>query len=172
MRLAALLGEIAQRMWQADEPVVKAHQARCHRLPLITTSAPMVRLEAAVFALWMARDDAHIAAWRAEGLSGPELDLLSHVWMEKAQAVPELTIVLQQTQHPEEILQGVTALSEVGYLRVEGERIILTEAGRQVRTHIEEETDRIYFAPWLPLTPEDLDWLYSSLKLVCDTLSA
>ena len=24
----------------------------------------------AVFALWMARDDAHIAAWRAEGLSG------------------------------------------------------------------------------------------------------
>jgi hypothetical protein len=28
----------------------------------------MIRLNAAVFALWMARDDAHIAAWRAEGL--------------------------------------------------------------------------------------------------------
>lgn len=171
-RLAALLEAIAQCMWQADEPAVKAHQARCHRLPLITTPAPMVRLEAAVFALWMARDDAHIAAWRAEGLSGPELDLLSHVWMGKARTVPELMNVLQQTQRPEEMLQGVTALSEVGYVRVEGERIILTEVGRQVRTRIEEETDRIYFTPWPPLTLEELDWLYSALKLVCDTLSA
>jgi hypothetical protein len=171
-RLTALLEVIAQRMWQAGEPTVKAHQARCHRLPMITTSSPMVHLEAAVFALWMARDDAHIAAWRAEGLSGPHLDLVSQLWMGKAQTVPELTNVLQQTQRPEEILQGVTALSEAGYVLVEGERITLTESGQQVRTHIEEETDRIYFAPWPPLTLEDLDWLYSSLKLVCDTLSA
>ena len=41
-RLAALVEAIAQRMWQAGEPAVKAHQARCHRLPLITTPAPMV----------------------------------------------------------------------------------------------------------------------------------
>lgn len=41
-RLAALLEAIAQRMWQAGEPAVKAHQAHCHRLPLITTSSPMV----------------------------------------------------------------------------------------------------------------------------------
>ena len=172
-RLATLLEAIAQRMWQAGEPAVKAHQARSHRLPPITTSAaPMVHLEAAVFALWMARDDAHIAAWRAEGLSAPHLDLLSHLWMGKAQTIPELTTVLQQTQRPEEILQGVTALGEVGYVLVQGEHIALTKSGQQMRTRVEEETDRIYFTPWPPLTPEDLNWLYSALKMVCDTLSS
>ena len=163
-RLAALLEAIAQRMWQASEPAVKAHQARCHRLPPITTSAPMVHLDAAVFALWMARDDAHIAAWRAEGLSGPHLDLLTRLWTAEAHTLPELTTALQQTQRLEDILQGVTALSEAGYVLVEGEHIALTGYGQQVRTRIEEETDRIYFTPWPPLTPEDLNWLYSSLK--------
>ena len=171
-RLAALLEAIAQHMWQAGEPAVKAHQARSHRPPPITTPGSMVHLEAAVFALWMARDDAHIAAWRAEGLSAPHLDLLSHLWMGKAQTIPELTTVLQQTQRPEEILQGITALSEAGYVLVQGEHIALTKSGQQVRTHIEEETDRIYFTPWPPLTPQDLNWLYSSLKMVCDTLSS
>ena len=163
-RLAALLEAIAQRMWQASEPAVKAHQARCHRLPPITTSAPMVHLDAAVFALWMARDDAHIAAWRAEGLSGPHLDLLTRLWTAEAHTLPELTTALQQTQRLEDILQGVTTLREAGYVLVEGEHIALTEYGQQVRTRIEEETDRIYFTPWPPLTPEDLNWLYSSLK--------
>jgi hypothetical protein len=171
-RLADLLEAIAQRVWQAGEPSVKAHQARSHRLPPITTPGSMVHLEAAVFALWMARDDAHIAAWRAQGLSAPHLDLLSHLWMGKAQTIPELTTVLQQTQRPEEILQGVAALGEAGYVLVQGEHIALTKSGQQVRTHIEEETDRIYFTPWPSLTPEDLNWLCSSLKMVCDTLSS
>ncbi len=61
---------------------------------------------------------------------------------------------------------------EAGYVLVEGERITLTEYGQQVRIRIEEETDRIYFTPWPPLTPEDLDWLHSSLKMACDTLSS
>ena len=171
-RLAALLEEIAQRMWKASEPAVKAHQARCHRLPLITTSSPMVHLDAAIFALWMARDDAHIAAWQAEGLSGPYLDVLTYLWTEEAHTFPELTTTLRQSQRPEDILQGVMVLNETGYLLAEEEQLTLTEYGQQVRTHIEEETDRIYFTPWPSLTPEDLNWLYSCLKKVCDILSA
>jgi hypothetical protein len=169
--LAALLEEIAQRMWQADEPAIKAHQARCHRLPPIIPSAPMVHLEAAIFALWMARDDAHIAAWRAAGLSGPHLDLLTRLWTGEAHSRPELTTALQHTQRPEDILQGITALKEAGYVLGEGEHLALTASGQQVRTRIEEETDRIYFTSWPPLTPEDLSWLYASLGKVCDTLS-
>jgi hypothetical protein len=131
----------------------------------------MVHLEAAVFALWMARDDAHIAAWRAEGLSGPHLDLLTRLWTGEAHSLPELTIALQHTQRPEDILGGVTVLREAGYVLEEGEHITLTESGQQVRTRIEEETDRIYFTSWPSLTPEDLNWLCSSLKKVCDSLS-
>ena len=169
-RLAALLEAIAQRLWQASEPTVKAHQARCHRLP-ITRAAPMVRLNAAVFALWMARDDAHIAAWRAERLGGPQLDLLTSLWRGEAHTLPELTAACEQLQRPEDILQGITALSEAGYVLVEGERITLTADGQQVRTRIEEETDRIYFTAWPSLIPEDLNWLCSSLTHLCDHLA-
>lgn len=170
-RLATLLETIAQGMWQASEPAIKAHQARCHRLPPITTSTPMVHLEGAVFALWMARDDAHIAAWCAEGLSGPYVDLLTRLWTGEAHTLPELTTVLHYTQRPEDILEGITALQEAGYVLREEEDITLTASGQQLRTRIEEETDRIYFTPWPPLTPEDLNWLYSSLNKVCDVFS-
>jgi hypothetical protein len=129
----------------------------------------MVRLNAAVFALWMSRDDAHIAAWRAEGLSGPHHDLLTSLRRKETHTLPELTAAFEQLQRPEDILQGITALNAAGF--VEGERITLTEDGQQVRTRIEEETDRIYFTPWPPLTSEDLNWLYSSLEKVCDNLS-
>jgi Helix-turn-helix family len=169
-RLADLLEAIAQRLWQASEPTVKAHQARCYRLP-ITTRAPMVCLDAAVIALWMARDDAHIAAWQAEGLRGPHLDILTRLWRGEAHTLPELTTVLQFSQYPQDILQGVAALSESGYVLMEGEHLTLTELGQQVRTRIEEETDRIYFTPWPSRTPEDLHWLCSSLSLVCDRLA-
>ena len=165
-RLANLLEAIAQRMWQASEPAIKAHQARCHRLP-ITPPAPMVRLDAAIFALWMARDDAHIAAWRAKGLSGPQVDLLTSLWKGEAHTLPELTTAFEELQHPDDILRGIAALSEAGYVLVEGERIALTEDGQRVRTRIEEETDRIYFTPWPSLTQDDLNWIHSSLEKIC-----
>jgi hypothetical protein len=168
--LANRLEEIAQRMWQADEPTVKAHQARCHRFPPITTDAPMVHLEAAVFALWMARDDAHMAAWRAKGFSGPHLDLLTRVWTREAQTLPALTTALQDSQRADDIAQGIRTLSEAGYVLVEGEGIRITEVGQRIRDWIEEETDRLYFTPWPDLLPEELDRVYTLLKAVCDAL--
>ena len=62
-----------------------------------TLSAALVA--AAVFALWMARDDAHIAAWRAEGLGGPQLDLLTSLWRGEAHMLPELTAAFEQLQN-------------------------------------------------------------------------
>ena len=101
---------------------------------------------------------------------GPHLDLLTALWRKEAHTLSELTTAFEQLQRPEDILEGITALSAADYVLVEGERITLTEDGQRVRTHIEEETDRIYFTPWPPLTPEDLNWLYSSLGKVCETL--
>src|SRR5205823_1777842 len=123
--------------------------------PPITTDAPMVQLEAAVFALWMARDDAHMAAWRAKGFSGPHLDLLTRLWTKEAQTLPALTTALQYTHRPEDIAQGVKNLTEAGYVLVEGESIRITEVGQRIRDWIEEETDRLYFTPWSDLRLEE-----------------
>lgn len=102
----------------------------------------MVHLEAAVFRLWMARDDAHMAAWRAKGLSGPQVDLLSRLWMGEAQTLLELTSALQQMQHAQDIVEGLAALQKASYVQVEGERNRLTERGRQGRDWIERKAAR------------------------------
>ena len=89
---------------------------------------------------------AQLEWWRAYyHFVRPHLDLLTRLWSAEAQTLPELTTDLRHSQHPEDILQGVTVLSEAGYVLVEGERMTLTDYGQQVRTRIEEETDRIYF---------------------------
>lgn len=166
-RLTERLEEIAALMWQADEPALKAHQARVRRFLPVTMAMPVtVRLEASIMSFWMARDDAHIASWSAEGLSGPHLDLLSRLALEEAQTVPKLITLLEDTQHAQDVVRGLAVLAEAGYVRVEGEHVFLTETGREIRTHIEEETDRIYFAPWPELTGEELTWLHASLEVV------
>lgn len=40
----------------------------------------MVQIEQAIYDLWMARDDAHVEAWRAAGLEGPAMAALTQVW--------------------------------------------------------------------------------------------
>jgi len=118
----------------------------------------------------MARDDAHIAAWRAKGLSGPHLDLLSRIWTGEAQSLTALTTALHSTQRPEDVVQGLTALSDAGYVHIDGQRLTLSDARRQMRDWIEEETDRVYFTPWPNLSAEELDRLYASLEAVCNAL--
>jgi len=81
IRLASTLNDIAERLHQATEPTDKAHQDRVPRLRRFDQrQTPSVQLEYALYALQRARDDAHIAAWRAAGFRGPSFELLSRVW--------------------------------------------------------------------------------------------
>ena len=98
------------------------------------------------------------------------MDLLSHLASGEIQTLPALTAALEDTQRPEDVTRGVASLSNAGYVLVEGEHIALTEAGQQLRDEIEEETDRIYFAPWPHLIEDELEGIYAALKSVCDAL--
>jgi hypothetical protein len=170
VRLADTCSDIASRLWSAAEPAAKPHQARVRRLPPTAGSPPIVRLELAVYALWMARDDAHNAAWRAAGFDGPALDLLSRVWAGEASTVTELIACVRQTQHPEDVDRGLATLIAAGYIISEENSLQLTLAGSGARAAIEEETDRIYFAPWPPLAPGDIAWLYQTFHALRERL--
>jgi hypothetical protein len=169
-RMADLLSTIAARAWAAPEPAAKPHQARAYRLPLSNTSA-MVRLDRAVYALWTSRDDAHNAAWQRAGFDGPAFDLLTRLWCGEATTLAELAQHIGQGQRPEDIEQGVAALAAGGYVVSTGAALALTDHGRLVRDTVEEETDRVYFTPWPPLTLEEVSWLYETLQAVCERLA-
>jgi hypothetical protein len=168
-RLAETFAGIAARLWAAAEPAAKSHQARVRRLPSTEGEPAMVRLEEAVYALWMARDDAHNAAWRAGGFDGPAFDLLSRVWAGEAGAVAELTERVGGGQRPEDVERGLAALIDRGYLIAEGDALRLTAAGRAIRDAIEAETDRVYFAPWPPELA-DVEWVHNAFRTLCERL--
>jgi hypothetical protein len=170
VRLADTFVDIAARLWTAAEPVAKPHQARVHRLPSTADDPPMARLEEAVYALWMARDDAHNAVWRAAGFDGPAFDLLTRIWAGEADTVARLVECVGGGQRPEDVERGLTALIEQGYLIAEADALRLTPAGRATRDAIEAETDRVYFAPWRPLGPGDVEWLYEKFRILCERL--
>jgi hypothetical protein len=169
-RLAGALADIAARLWAAAEPAAKPHQARVRRLPSAAGSPPMARLEEAAYALWMARDDAHNAAWRAAGFDGPVFDLLTRVWAGETDTVAGLIERLGGGQRPEDVERGVAALIAQGYLAAAGGALRLTPAGRATREAIEAETDRVYFAPWPPMGSGDAEWLYDALRTLCERL--
>lgn len=165
-RLVGRLVEIAVGLRDAPEPRAKPHQTRAWRVMPPAGAAPMVRLYGAVYALWMARDDSHNAAWRAVGFEGPAFELLSHVWSGEAMTLPALTEAVRQFQRPEDVTRGIERLMAAGYLTREGNVLQLTPLGTETRERIEAETDRAYFAPWPPLTPVEAAWLQTTLGAV------
>jgi hypothetical protein len=168
-RLADTLGNIAARLWTAAEPAAKPHQARVRRLPSAAGGPPMARLEEAIYALWMARDDAHNAAWKAAGFDPPMFDLLTRVWAGEADNVAELIERVAGGQQPADVERGVAALIGQGYLTAEGSTLRLTPAGRATRDAIEAETDRVYFVPW-PSDANEVEWLQDAFRTLCERL--
>lgn len=153
-RLVDVLVTIAVRLQGAPEPTLKAHQARAWRVMPPAHAALMIRLYGAVYALWIARDDAHNAVWRAAGFDGPTFDLLSRVWSGEASTVSTLTDAVQQFQRPEDVTRGIASLEAIGYLTRDDVVLSVTAFGKERRDEIEAETDRISFAPWPELSPE------------------
>ena len=168
IRLASMANDIAERLHQAPEPANKAHQDRVPRLRRFDQrQTPPVQLEYALYALQRARDDAHIAAWRAAGFRGPSFELLSRVWAGAATS----TQLVEQT-HGRMRAEDVTALLDElerdGYVSLEYPVVTIADRGRQVRDAIERETDRVFFAPWPDI---DAGWVSDQLEALGASLS-
>jgi hypothetical protein len=107
------------------------------------------QLDAAVYGLWQVRDDCHMAAWRAAGLSGPDVEVLTRMWREEAADEAALADLLPH-QGPKDVNAAVTRLRKDGL--VEGDALKTTARGASARQKIEDETDRLFFTPW----PDDV----------------
>lgn len=145
------------------------HLPRARRIAALAPKAeraPLVRLERAIFDLWMARDDAHIGAWRLAHFPGPALDLLTHLWRGDIDTLPALRERLAATQDPADVDALVAELVEQGYVEWRGATLQPTRAGYNVRETIEADTDDLYFRQWPPLVPDEIAWLHDALARV------
>lgn len=168
-RLASTLHDIAEAQRRAPEPADKAHQDRVPRLRRFDQrQAPPIQLEYALYALQRARDDAHIAAWRAAGFRGPPLALLSRVWAGDASTSAELVELTRDRMRPEDVAALLAELERDGYVVLGFPAVTISPRGREVRDEIERETDRVYFAPW---QNTDAGWVTGRLETLVSDLS-
>src|SRR5205823_6546029 len=103
-------------------PVPGSHLAASRSLATFGPDAPaMVRIEQAIYDLWITRDDAHIKAWRDADMEGPPMQVLSLVWSGEASAVSALVETLHEDQTPEDVESSLVYLLDREYIRREGD---------------------------------------------------
>lgn len=124
----------------------------------------LVRLEQAIFDLWMARDDAHVKAWRDAGIPGPAVRVLTTLWLGEASTATGLADALRGDQTPENLESSLVYLTEKELVQRHGDLVHLTPKGVMEREDIERDTDHIYFAPWPDFTVEEASWLRDKLR--------
>lgn len=126
------------------------------------------QLDAAVYGLWQVRDDCHMAAWRAAGMSGPDVEVLTRIWRNEAADEAALADLLPH-QRPDDVGASVSRLRERGL--IDPDRLSMTAEGAGLRQRIEDHTDRLFFTPW----PDDVgakgEWIAARLAEVNAALS-
>ncbi|MEZ4642204.1 MAG: hypothetical protein R3E31_05595 [Chloroflexota bacterium] len=144
---------------------------------MIRAAAPVVeRIRRYLNDLNAFRDDAHISAWRSHELAGYEWETLGHVHGAYVFGEPALTAVALAEKlggfRGYDAAAYQTALDKLtarGWLTVTDGQYAATAEGEQMRAAAEEETDRLYFAPWA-LTGAELADLSALLTAVRDGL--
>jgi hypothetical protein len=167
------LADMLERAFQSTALTLRqdrdSHVPRVARLRGIPPDSPFGELEAAMYALWMARDDAHLAAWRAAGIDGPALDALTRIWRDEAPTAAELAAKLTQ-QRPDDVDAAIGRLRTRGWVGP-AEPLRATESGRSARQAIEDETDRLFFSPWPEEVGREAPWMRERLQAVNQALA-
>lgn len=119
------------------------------------------------------RDDAHLAAWRPLGVSGPVWEAFTYLWQDTAHTAAELAE--QLTNREWDVAAYAAALDELvarDWVAADGDQYTLTEAGRTQRQAVEDLTDRYFYAPWDTFTPAERVELGTLLTQMKDGLHA
>jgi hypothetical protein len=162
-RLASLLGRAFEATGASLDRKWHSHIPRAARMAG-DGAHPMVALENAVYGLWQARDDSHMAAWRQAGLDGPTLDTLTRIWRGEAANQQDLAAKLT-SQRPTDVAAQLVRLRRDGIV-TPGDPPRTTEKGARARQAIEDETDRLFFSAWPDDVESSAEWIREKLITV------
>ena len=134
-------------------------------LALPSPSEPLAQLWHAVTLLREQRGDGHVAVLAAAGLSGRE----SNVLHAAAGRVPREMIMRSRDYDDDQWRHYQNRLAERGLLDRDGAP---TEAGRKLKTHIEDTTDALSLTALEPLDDGEVEELFQSLTPIARTVVA
>lgn len=164
------LARLGALLTRAFEAIAAGLERRWHsHIPRAARMAgdgkdPMVTLENAIYGIWQARDDCHMAAWQQAGLDGPTLDTLTRIWRGEASSEADLAAKLT-AQRPADIAGQLARLRQDGLVAA-GDPPRTTDKGAKARQAVEDETDRLFFTSWPDDVGSEAPWIRENLAKV------
>ncbi len=153
------LGVLADRVvaFLVRQPEVPAPITNAARSAFPETNRPWVYVERRLTAMAVFHDDAHVAAWREDGWSGPRI-AVSTALFKAAQPLPiaQLREVVAQL-NDKDFKSALSALHSGAEISHSADDVYrLTPTGHRVRQAIEEMTDRNYGVLFNALTADEV----------------
>ncbi len=163
------LGALADRVvnFLVRQPEVPSPITNAARSAFPENSRVWVYIERRVTTLAVFRDDAHIAAWREEGWSGPRVAVSTALFKAEPPLPYESLRTVVAQLNDKDFRSALSALHSGGEVAHNDQDIYrLTPAGRQARQIIEDMTERNYAVIFNALSPDELKELQNLLESV------
>jgi len=138
-----------------------------HRLmPPIDSPLPFIEQSFSCLAAY--RDDAHLAAWQASGLTATAMEALTFIWRAQVDSLDGLVEHLAQRGHHRQVyVDAVSELRKRIFVTSAQGRLHITKTGQHFRDQVESDTDQYFFKPWAVLKDpgtKDLERLLLKLR--------
>jgi hypothetical protein len=169
------LGQLADRATNAAvrQPEVPAPLTSAARSTFPDNNQPWVYTERRVVALALYRGDAHIAAWRNDGWSGPRIEVATALFNAPDRMSAAQLRAATARLDDKDFNSAVAALHSGGeILHSNGDHYALTQSGRAARQLVEDLTNRNYAAIFKIFDQADLQEFSQLLERLRDSPGA
>jgi hypothetical protein len=174
-RLLVLLKQIVMESCVTPEPpgkwaILKRFRVADEHYP------PIMQIREYLMDLFAYRDDSHLSASRPHfNDAGIVWIVLGALWNGEAVNAGQMAEKMVFRGYEEEDYEiAIQAAMELGWVE-QGNRpdkFCLTEAGKLLRQHAEQDTNEYFYAPWAVLTGEEIKELHGLLTRLQDALRA
>lgn len=175
-RLVSLLGRIIKlSMESGDQPGTWCLAHSRHRAPA-TDVTPLLKINQYFSDFNAFRDDAHMAAWKAQDVKGYVWEAFYFVCSAQANSADTvfeaLTFRGYSRQEYSEALQALVARNWLTPASDAPGSYDVTDTGRVVQKQVETLTDDYFYAPWSALSEAEIEETKSLLQQFHDKLQA
>lgn len=130
------------------------------------TNSIWVQIERRLVGLLILRDDAHIAAWREVGYTGPRIELSTQLFAAEDGLAHEELRARADRLDDKDFVSALSALHSGGEVAQRQEKYHLSKTGRVTRQEIEDATDRNFEKPFAALDESDSKILFELLEQI------
>jgi hypothetical protein len=172
LRLAQLLQKVVEAALAAPEPPGKWCLRIARHYDPGPGAAVMQRIDQYLSDLAAYRDDAHLAAWRPYGVSGPAWEAFTLLWVGTGRTLDELCLKLARRGYDrEEYAAALQELIDRDWIAPDAAGYAVTERGRTLRETVEATTDSYFHEPLQRLAEAEVAELRDALVRLRDALT-